>query len=305
MAALASGQAIKDSAGQVFETESAYNYIQVQRANGITILRLNDGEGIHSVYSPDTLNYGGPWSQFLVGPYFYPDASPSAGAAHCDRRARPPARRRARRPRSTVRFPSMVSSSIPGSSRSGKEFFGENLPNLTVHIGDGRWNLEESGQRYDIIAVDAYRPPYIPPHMTTQRVLPDLRRPPHGKGQLGNQCRKRARRPPPHRRPGHDDGRRLPFHLRHGYPRDLEYDDLCHEAANLGCGLCRESRAVRWATPIVHPLLLSTMATTFANLQPGYQTTQVFTDDHAPIEWIVDDMVVRFALSGQLDSLQP
>ena len=53
------------------------------------------------------------------------------------------------------------------------------------------------------------------------------------------------------------------------------------------------------------PLLLTSMATTFTSLKPGYQTTQVFTDDRAPIEWIVNEMVVRFALSGQLEGLQP
>ena len=56
----------------------------------------------------------------------------------------------------------------------GQKYFGENLPNLNVHIGDGRWNLEQSPYKYDIIAVDAYRPPYIPPHMTTQEFYPDL-----------------------------------------------------------------------------------------------------------------------------------
>jgi putative sigma-54 modulation protein len=37
--------------------------------------------------------------------------------------------------------------------------------------------------------------------------------------------------------------------------------------------------------PNVHPLLISTMQMTFANMQPGYEKTTVFTDDHAPIEW--------------------
>ncbi|MBI2758433.1 MAG: hypothetical protein HYX49_07115 [Chloroflexi bacterium] len=46
------------------------------------------------------------------------------------------------------------------------------------------------------------------------------------------------------------------------------------------------------------------MQTTFANMKPGYETTQVFTDDRAPIEWIVNDMVIRFALSGGLSGLQ-
>ena len=50
----------------------------------------------------------------------------------------------------------------------GRKYFDMNMPNLNVVIGDGRLNLERSTQQYDIIAVDAYRPPYIPPHMTTQ-----------------------------------------------------------------------------------------------------------------------------------------
>jgi hypothetical protein len=54
----------------------------------------------------------------------------------------------------------------------------------------------------------------------------------------------------------------------------------------------------------IHPLLLTAMRTTFASMKPGYETTQVFTDDRAPIEWIVNDMVVRFALSGGLEGLK-
>ena len=61
IAALFAGQSLKNNTGQVYETESAYNYIQVQEINGYTLLRLNDGQGIHSIYHPDTLVYGGPW----------------------------------------------------------------------------------------------------------------------------------------------------------------------------------------------------------------------------------------------------
>jgi hypothetical protein len=56
--------------------------------------------------------------------------------------------------------------------------------------------------------------------------------------------------------------------------------------------------------PTVHPLLINTMQTTFANLKTGYETTIVFTDDHAPIEWIVNDMVIRFILEGGTQYLQ-
>jgi spermidine synthase len=56
----------------------------------------------------------------------------------------------------------------PEIVRVGREYFGMTMPNLNVIIGDGRLNLERSEHKYDIISVDAYRPPYIPPHMTTQ-----------------------------------------------------------------------------------------------------------------------------------------
>src|SRR5690349_3548224 len=55
IAILSTGQALKSNKGQVYESESAYNYIQVQEQNGFTLLRLNDGQGVHSIYHPDTL----------------------------------------------------------------------------------------------------------------------------------------------------------------------------------------------------------------------------------------------------------
>jgi hypothetical protein len=51
-------------------------------------------------------------------------------------------------------------------------------------------------------------------------------------------------------------------------------------------------------------LLLGAMQNVFANLKPGYETTTVFTDDRAPIEWIVNDMVVRFVLGGEVNILR-
>jgi len=50
--------------------------------------------------------------------------------------------------------------------------------------------------------------------------------------------------------------------------------------------------------------LVSTMQVTFTNLKTGYEPATVFTDDHAPIEWIVNDMVLRFVLEGGTQYLQ-
>jgi hypothetical protein len=54
----------------------------------------------------------------------------------------------------------------------------------------------------------------------------------------------------------------------------------------------------------VHPLLLMAISSTIVNMQPGYETTQVFTDDKAPIEWLTNNLIVNFLLHGDVESLQ-
>ena len=302
VAMLSSGQSLKHSAGQVYETESAYNYIQVQEKNGYTVLKLNDGQGEHSIYHPDTLNYGGPWEQFLVGPYFYANRKPqdvkrmaivglAAGTA--------------------ARQASAVYGDIPIDGYEldgkivevGKKYFGLNLPNLTVHIGDGRLNLERSEYKYDIIAVDAYRPPYIPPHMTTQEFFEIAASHLTDDGVLTINV-------------GSVPGdRRLINGLATTMATVFPSVHVMDIPGTLNTMIfatkqptTREnftSNLVALSTdPSVHPLLISAMATTYANLKDGYETTTVFTDDLAPIEWIVNNMVVSFVLQGGLKFLQ-
>jgi spermidine synthase len=302
VAALSAGQALKNSTGQVYETESAYNYIQVQQQNGYTLLRLNDGQGVHSIYHPDTLNYGGPWEQFLVGPYFYANRKPqdvkrmaivglAAGTA--------------------ARQATAVYGNIPIDGfeldekivEVGEKYFGLNLPNLTVHIGDGRLNLERSEYKYDIIAVDAYRPPYIPPHMTTQEFFEIIASHLTDDGVLTINV-------------GSVPGDRrlidgLATTMATIFP-SIHIMDIPNTLNTMIFATkqptTREnftSNLVAFSTdPNVNPLLVSAMASTYANLKDGYTTTTVFTDDLAPIEWIVNDMVVSFVLQGGLEYLQ-
>ena len=302
VAILSAGQALKNSAGQVYETESAYNYIQVQEQSGYTLLKLNDGQGVHSIYHPDTLNYGGPWEQFLVGPYFYANRSPqdikrmaivglAAGTA--------------------ARQATAVYGNIPIDGfeldekivEVGEKYFGLNLPNLTVHIGDGRLNLERSPYKYDIIAVDAYRPPYIPPHMTTQEFFTIIASHLTDDGVLTINV-------------GSVPGdRRLIDGLATTMATQFASIHVMDIPGTLNTMIfatkqptTREnftSNLIALSTdPSVHPLLVTAMASTFANLKDDYQTTTVFTDDLAPIEWIVNDMVVSFVLQGGLEFLQ-
>lgn len=301
-ALLARGQALKDSAGQIYETESAYNYIQVAEQNGFTILRLNEGQGVHSIYHPDILQYNGPWDQFLASPYFYADRRPAdvervaiVGLAAG----------------TTARQMTAVYGDIPIDGfeidpeivEVGRKYFGMDLPNLNVIIGDGRWNIEHSPHKYDIIAVDAYRPPYIPPHMTTQeffRIAADHLT------EDGVLTLNSASVP---------GDRRLinglattmatifPSIYTVDIPGSLNTMIFATKqpttAENFAANLVALSN-----DPNVNPLLVNTMQTTFAGLKTGYEPTTVFTDDHAPIEWIVNDMVIRFILGGGTQYLQ-
>lgn len=302
VAVLSSGQALKSNTGQIYETESAYNYIQVAEQNGFTILRLNEGQGVHSIYHPDILQYNGPWDQFLASPYFYMGRKPAdvervaiIGLAAG----------------TTARQMTAVYGGIPIDGfeidpeivEVGKKYFGMTMPNLTVYIGDGRLNLERSPHKYDIIAVDAYRPPYIPPHMTTQEFFQIAA---SHLTQDGVLTLNSASVPGDRRLINGlatTMGTIFPSIYTVDIPGSLNTMIFATKQKttpeNFAANLITLSQ-----DPTVSPLLINTMQTTFANLKTGYETTTVFTDDHAPIEWIVNDMVIRFILSGDTQYLQ-
>jgi hypothetical protein len=46
------------------------------------------------------------------------------------------------------------------------------------------------------------------------------------------------------------------------------------------------------------------MQLAIANLQPPPKADIIFTDDLAPIEWITNNMVLKFLLTDKLETLQ-
>ncbi len=303
IAILSAGQSLKNSSGQVYETESAYNYIQVVQQSGYTLLKLNDGQGVHSMYHPDTLNYGGPWEQFSVGPFFYANrkledvqrmAIIGLAAGTSARQA------------TAIYGDDLAIDGIEIDDQIvevGREYFDMKLPNLTVHIGDGRLNLERSPHKYDMIAVDAYRPPYIPPHMTTREFFEIVASHLTDDGVLTLNV-------------GSTPGDRrlidgLATTMATRFP-SIHIMDIPGSLNTMIFATKQPTTREDFTTnlvalvsdPDVHPLLVTAMSSTFANLKEGYETTAVFTDDLAPIEWIVNDMVVGFILQGGLELLQ-
>jgi spermidine synthase len=152
----------------LFEEESAYNLIQVvEDDEGWRYLLLNEGQGWHSLYHPQTLLTGFTWDYFLIGPLFNPPPY------HTDQLERVAiiglAGGTIARQYSNVYGPLPIDGVEidPEIVRAGREFFGMDLPNLNAVVADGRHFLAQTDRVYDVIAVDAYRLPYIPWHMTT------------------------------------------------------------------------------------------------------------------------------------------
>ncbi len=162
---------LKPAAGLVFETESAFNYIQVLDLGVERQLRLNEGEGIHSVYRPQGGLADGIWDYFLLAPAFNrapygPEQVHRVYVGGLAAGTIPRLFTEAYGP-----IPIDGAELDPAIIAAGRTWFDMNLENLHATALDARRFLANlpanASAPYDIIAVDAYRPPYIPFHLTT------------------------------------------------------------------------------------------------------------------------------------------
>ncbi len=290
--------------GMVYETESAYNYIQVIQQNGFAELRLNEGQGVHSIYHPTELNFKGPWEQVLAAPFF------NAGAVrpedvHSMAIVGLAAGTTARD--ATAVFGSQIQIDgyeiDPEIVRVGREYFGMTEPNLSVFVEDGRWGLAHSPRKYQVISVDAYRPPYIPAHMTTREFFQLARAHLTDDGVLVINVGRAA------------GDRRLVDAMSSTigsvfpsvYVMDVPdtFNSILYatvqptQLSNL-----RANTQALIFVPKTHPLLLYSLQTALNHMQPVKRGAQVFTDDQSPIEWITNSMIFDFFVSGNVENLQ-
>jgi spermidine synthase len=172
---------LKPATGLLYETESAFNYIQVIDAGPERQLRLNEGEGIHSVYRPEGGRAYGIWDYFLLAPAFNP-APYRPGRVQRLYIAGLAAGTTARLYTEAYGPVAIDGAELdPAIIDAGRRFFGMDLANLNAVAADARRWLsatqtakpaaqppaQNAKGPYDVIIVDAYRPPYIPFHLTT------------------------------------------------------------------------------------------------------------------------------------------
>jgi predicted membrane-bound spermidine synthase len=296
--------AIKQTSGQIYETESAYNYIQVLEQDGYRMLRLNEGQGVHSMWHPTEIDFNGPWEQFLAAPFFNPAPyGPEkvknmailglAGGTTASQATR------AFGPVSIDGF-----ELDPAIIAVGREYFDMNEPNLRAIAQDGRWGLANSQQRYTIIGVDAYQPPYIPWHMTTREFFQVVRDHLTDDGvmviNVGRSLTDRslvdslastigAVFPSVYVMDVPDSLNSIIYASRQ--PTDIRnlYENYMY----------LESR------PETHPLLMAALERLIVFQQPTPSGGLVFSDDWAPVEWLTNRMILSFVLLGDVEDLRP
>jgi predicted membrane-bound spermidine synthase len=289
----------------LYEDESAYNYIQVQEdTNGNRYLYLNEGQGIHSQWNKDIYGYGRTWDFFLAAPYFN---TPSYSPEDVDSLALVGLAAGTIARQYTHVYGNVPIDGIeidPAIIRAGELYFdmnAETMPNLTTYAEDGRYMLNQLDKRYSIVGVDAYRPPYIPWHLTTVEFFQEVRDHLTDDGVVViNVGRTRT-------------DRRLVDAMTSTllqvfpsvYAMDVPYsfntilvataqptssENLAQNLANLPAN--------------AQPLLRDTLMLAVDSMVPIHESDIIFTDDRAPVETLVDSLVLNFLLSGGVEQLQ-
>lgn len=300
LAVIVTGRGIKATEGQIFETESAYNYIQVIEKNGYRYLRLNEGQGVHSMYHPDDLIHNGPWMQVLAAPFFNLAPYEPEGVENMAIVGLAAG--------TTARQATAVFGPIPIDGYEidariievGREYFAMTGANLNAIAQDGRWGLERSRQRYSIISLDAYRPPYIPWHLTTQEFFQIVRERLKDDGVMVMN----VGRAPEDRRLVDGLVGTISTVFPSIYVMDVPgtFNTVIYatvqptQIENLYNNIISLENSNN-----VHPLLIEAMYLGAAYMQPTPQSTTVFIDDLAPIEWITNQMVLNFILYGDME----
>jgi spermidine synthase len=294
---------IKNTAGMIYEVESPYNYIQVLEQDGFRMLRLNEGQGVHSMWHPSDLDYHGPWEQFLAAPFFNTapfEPNQVKSMAIVGLAAGTIARQ------ATAVYGSIPIDGFeidPKIISVGKNYFDMNEPNLNAIAEDGRWGLEHSRKVYNVIGIDAYRPPYIPWHLTTVEFFQVV----HDHLAADGVLVVNVGRSPTDRRL--IDGLVGTIHL--VFP-SIYVMDVPDSFNSIIYATVRQTTIQDFYQNLVHlysrsnvnPLLLSSMERVVVNLQPTPDSQVVYTDDRAPIEWITNDMVLNYVLFGDMESLK-
>ncbi|MCW2990489.1 MAG: Spermine synthase [Solirubrobacterales bacterium] len=267
------------------EAETEYQYARVERsATGTIRLQLNEGLAVHSLRRPGTYLTDDYWDDMLVLPWAT-RSTPPRRLAILGNAGGTVARALGHY------FPDTVVDAveIDGElSRIGRRWFDMRGPNLHVHTDDARPWLRRSAGGYDTILVDAYRQPYIPFYLATREFFELVRdRLAPGGSVIVNV--------------GHPEGsdkleKVLTATMRKAFPH-VARDPTQSTNTMLVGSTVAPSAATLSGAPLP-PELRRPASEAASVLADGLAGGEVYTDDRAPVEWLIDASIVKVAADG-------
>lgn len=285
----------------LYERETPYNLVQiVEDKNGYRYLLLNEGQGIHSQWHPTQIYFRRTWGFFLAGPYFNaPPYTPDRvqRIAIIGLAAGTIARQY------NAVYPGIPMDGIeidPGIVEAARRYMGMTMPNLHVIVGDGRYALNRLDEKYTMIGIDAYRVPYVPWHLTTVEFFREVKSHLTTDGVLTINVGRTS------------TDRRLVEAITRTlldvFP-SVHTIDVPNAYNTILAATCQPTTPqnlrdnLAALPPDAHPVLRQVLEDAVASLQPTIASDLVLTDDRAPVEMIVDAMVIDFLLHGGINEL--
>lgn len=269
----------------LYEGETTLQYVRViEEPDGDRVLELNEGHAIHSLYRPGSYLTNGYWDGMLTLPF--------AGLTHQPRSVAILGNGAGTTSRAYGHFfPRAKIDAVeidPKLTELGRRYFHMgSSPELTVNHEDARPWLRQSGGGYDVIAVDAYRQPYIPFYLTTSEffALARDRLAPGGivVVNIG------------HPSGNHDLETVIGRTMAEVFPfviRDPFDDTNTLMAASETPPTTERLRAA--ASELPSPLRPVTRSQA-VRIGPRLPGGTVYTDDRAPVEWLVDRSILGYA----------
>jgi spermidine synthase len=255
----------------------------IERDDGTRVLELNEGQAVHSMYVPGSYLTGDYWDGHLV-----------LAAAASER----PPRRIAilGNAGGTVArafgrfFPATAVDAVeidPELTELGRRYLDLRNPRMRTYAEDARPWLERSEGGYDVIMVDAYRQPYIPFYLATREFFELVRERLTPSGLVIVNV-------------GHPEGGRelervLGRTMAAAFPRVLRYPvEETNTLLVAGEGAFSGERLEENAASLPRPLWPEARRAAAA-LEPRLPGGEVYTDDRAPVEWLIDESLLEYA----------
>jgi hypothetical protein len=259
-------------------------------------LVLNEGLAVHSIYNPDAVLTSGPWDYFMVAPFFN----------------KPPFMTQQVK---KVCIIGLGAGTIPheftqvyGSSVSidgveidgdivnmGRKYFSMNEPNLHVTVQDGRYFIQTTAQKYDVVGIDAYQQPYVPFQLTTKEFFSEVKShlTPTGVAVINAG------------RTSHDFrlvnalSQTMRSVFSNVYIIDTErFDNSIIIGTNAHTALDNFfTNAGRMTNAPLATVMNSSIA--YGNIREEHTAKVSFTDDRAPVEQLIDSIILNVAASGK------